>query len=192
MELCGSQVNELYDSSLRTRENRQVTELSDVLEAPQTLVKYTHTVANDSSKYQNTLSSCLTEGSVADRAQSLLDWTYFYAVGVLKNYLRRCPQSWREVSARSRNAGNLLTPHRQNSLRIAGSNPSVLEFFTEQMVLSWTWERGCPVRICGAAQLHLFRRPDHKLSVSQNSSFIYLPLSISGQSTPLWCHSTGK
>ena len=40
-------------------------------------------------------------------------------------------------------ADDFLTPHWYSSLRIAGSNPSVLGFFTEQMLLSWISREGC-------------------------------------------------
>jgi hypothetical protein len=36
-------------------------------------------------------------------------------------------------------------PRNLHSLRLAGSNPSVLGFFTEQMILSWISVNGCPL-----------------------------------------------
>jgi hypothetical protein len=43
------------------------------------------------------------------------------------------------------NASDFLTPQWYDSLRLAGSNPSVLGFFTEQMLLSWISVNGCPL-----------------------------------------------
>ena len=40
-------------------------------------------------------------------------------------------------------ADEFLTPHWYSSPRLAGSNPSVLGFFTEQMLLSWISREGC-------------------------------------------------
>ncbi|KAF8251376.1 hypothetical protein K440DRAFT_637913 [Wilcoxina mikolae CBS 423.85] len=42
-----------------------------------------------------------------------------------------------EYYGRTSSASYFLTPHWHDSLRLAGSNPSVLGFFTEQMMLSW-------------------------------------------------------
>ena len=144
------------------------------------------------SRYQNTLSSCLTEGPIAIDAQNLLDWRFFYALeGVGKSTCGIARRAGGRFLRQFRNAGDFLTPHWQNSLRLAGSNPSVLGFFTEQMVLSWVWDKGCP-----SWDQNLLSHPkpfvstvrNHKLSVGQDYSFKYPPHSISGQSTPLWYH----
>ena len=63
---------------------------------------------------------------------------------------------------------SFLTPHWQYGLRLAGSDPSV----------------GFELPFVSAAR-------GHKLN-ARDSSFIYLPLSLPGQSMPLWYQSTRK
>lgn len=96
-------------------------------------------------RYRNTLSACLTEGAVADDAESHLDWRYFYAVnGVGKSTSGIARMVGARFLRRVVSASDFLTPNWYDSLRLAGSNPSVLGFFTEQMLLSWISEMGCP------------------------------------------------
>ena len=95
--------------------------------------------------YRKALGACLTENGISESAEALLDWRHFYVEeGVGKS---TCGVA-RKVAAgflRQVSAGSIfLTPKWYNSLRLAGSNPSVLGFFTEQMLLSWISQVGCP------------------------------------------------
>jgi len=95
--------------------------------------------------YREALDACLTGNGISGSAETLLDWRHFYVEeGVGKStcgVARKVAAGFlRRVSAGS----TFLTPKWYNSLRLAGSNPSVLGFFTEQMLLSWISQVGCP------------------------------------------------
>ncbi|KAF8453367.1 hypothetical protein BGX38DRAFT_418374 [Terfezia claveryi] len=95
--------------------------------------------------YRKALGACLTENDIAESAEDLLNWRHFYVEeGVGKStcgIARKVAAGFlQQVSAGS----TFLTPKWYNSLRLAGPNPSVLGFFTEQMILSWISQVGCP------------------------------------------------
>ena len=95
--------------------------------------------------YRKALGACLTENGIAESAEALLDWRHFYVEeGVGKStcgVARKVAAGFLpQVSAGS----TFLTPKWYNSLRLTRSNPSVLGFFTEQMLLSWISQVGCP------------------------------------------------
>ncbi|KAF8521468.1 hypothetical protein BDD12DRAFT_103720 [Trichophaea hybrida] len=95
-------------------------------------------------RFRQTMSACLTGGSVGPATEKILDWRYFY---VLHGSGRATCGIVREAAARflrsTMGADEFLTQHWHDSLRMAGKNPSVLGFLTEQMLLSWIALSGC-------------------------------------------------
>lgn len=75
-------------------------------------------------------------------AELLLDWRYFYvSKGIGKCNCGFARQVGASFLRQVMNAVHFLTPNWYESLRVAVSNPSMLGFFTEQMLLSYI---GCP------------------------------------------------
>jgi len=79
------------------------------------------------------------------------------------------------------NATHFLTPNWYESLRLAGSNPSMLGFFTEQMLLSYISVTGCPSagpEFGGQLKSVFFQTKTPVVSSDMNGSFLYIPTSF--------------
>ena len=81
------------------------------------------------------------------------------------------------------NATHFLTPNWYESLRLAGSNPSMLGFFTEQMLLSYISVTGCPSvgpEFAGQLTSVFFQTKTPVVSSHMTGSFLYIPTTFSG------------
>jgi len=94
--------------------------------------------------FRKALHACITGDTVPPEVENLLDWQHFYVSGGVGSpicgFVRRSAAMYLRTVCPAR---GFLSPKWFDSLTVAANNPSVLGFFTEQMLLSWITLEGC-------------------------------------------------